>query len=340
MTWEQFYGALERSQISNVYGFFGPEEYVKHSAFEALRSKLLPEGLEAMNETVLDGATAQQIIEAAETLPMMADRRMVLVKDWPPLMPGKSKNEAAEAEQLADWLPGAPDSCTVVFYVRGAADGRKKATQALQKHASVVQFELLEPGKIAKWASGQLKPFGKRMDARALDELVFLAGRELTRLSAELEKLSAYAGERDVITIEDVRTLVSPSLESTVFQMIDQLLQGDRAGAQKLLRSMLESGENRVGVLFMLTRQLRNLVHIKLLTGKGMRLPEAEKLLGMTHFVAGRTEAQARKFSLDGLKAGYQACLDAEFDIKSGKLRDALALDHLMLALGRMEQGG
>jgi DNA polymerase III delta subunit len=81
-----------------VYFFHGPEEWVKQSAAQRLREKLLPPGLEELNETVLEGGTAQRILEAAETLPVMADRRLVLVRDYPPLTPGKAKAEQEEAQ--------------------------------------------------------------------------------------------------------------------------------------------------------------------------------------------------------------------------------------------------
>ncbi len=336
MTWEQFYQQLEDG-VQSVYCLSGPEEFVKASALEALRRKLLPEGLEAMNETILENAGAQTIIEAAETLPMMADRRLVLVRDWAPLTSGKAKGGSAEADRLCEWLPGAPDSCCLVFSVHGAIDGRQKASQALAKRGAVVQFDLLSDDKIMKWVAGQLKPLGKRMDGQAVQALVFMAGRELTRLHAELQKLAAYAAGRDVIERRDVEALVTPSLECTVFQMIDALMAGQKAGAHKLFKSMIESGETRVGVLFMLTRQLRSLTGIKRLKAQGMRMPEIEKKLQLNHFAAQNAERQTGKFSMAGLEAGYKACLDAEFDIKSGKLKDTLALDRLMLVLGEMK---
>lgn len=336
MNWEQFFNRINEGEFAAVYCLSGAEEYVKKSALLALREKILPVGLEVMNETILEGASAQQIIEAAETLPMMCDRRLVLVRDWAPLLSGKARNEAQDAELLSAWLPKAPQSCCLVFYVHGMPDGRKKAMQALAKNADCVNFELLSDEKIMKWVSGQLKPHEKKMDGRAVEALVFMAGRELTRLTAELEKLVAYAKDREAISAKDVETLVAPTLECTVFQMIDMLMGGDRVGAQRLYKSMLEAGESRVGVLAMLTRQLRNLTHIRLLKAEGMRMNEIEKQLGLNHYGASRTGYQADRFSLEGLEEGYRACLNAEFDIKSGKLKDTFALDHVMFTLGEM----
>ena len=100
MNWNEFYASLKENTLKPVYLFAGPEVFIKSGALDAMRKKLLPEGLEGLNETVLEGATAAQIIEAAETLPMMCERRLVIVRDWAPLMSGKSKKIAGQKNQF------------------------------------------------------------------------------------------------------------------------------------------------------------------------------------------------------------------------------------------------
>lgn len=100
MNWNDFYKSVKAGQYQSVYLFTGPEEHNKREALEALRRALLPAGLEQLNEAVLDGADAQTIIDSAETLPVMCDRRIVVVRDWAPLTSGKSRNEEAEAERM------------------------------------------------------------------------------------------------------------------------------------------------------------------------------------------------------------------------------------------------
>ena len=103
MTWKEFYAQLKENAPQGVYLFAGPEEYLKREALRALQSALLPAGLEQLNETVLEGATAAQIIEAAETLPFMCERRIVEVRDWAPLLGGKARDEEGETARMLDW---------------------------------------------------------------------------------------------------------------------------------------------------------------------------------------------------------------------------------------------
>ena len=189
MNWNQFYQALDAGDVKPVYLFSGPEVHIKNEALAHMRRTLLPEGLEELNESGREGVTAPQIIEAAETRPVMGDRRLVVVRDWAPLMRGKAKNEAEDVEHMVEWLKRPPETCALVFYMRADPDGKKKLTTLLRKQAECVSFDLLTDAELTRWVGQRLKPLKKRMSAAAVSQLALTAGHELSRLSGELEKL-------------------------------------------------------------------------------------------------------------------------------------------------------
>ncbi len=334
INFREFSKQIKNGDIAGVYLFYGEEEFVKQKALDYMRTVLLPGGLEQMNETLLEGGiTSSQIVEAAETLPFMGERRLVVVRDWGPLLSGKSKNEAEESLRITDYLDNFPATGCLIFYVRGNIDKRKKLTQALQKKAVCVEFKALTDAEIAQRAKATLKSYDKNIDAQALHQLVFLAGRGFARLDLELNKLAAYVGDRVTIQQADVDALVAPSLESSVFQMIDQLLAHNMDQARQLLKTMRESGESIIGILAMLTRQMRMMLHINLLKQQRLPLAEIERKLELSHFVASRAAVQAQRFTLEAAEQGYRACIDADYAIKSGRIRDEVALDRVMLLI-------
>ena len=104
-----FYQLLKENRLPSVLILAGEEQNQKQEALSALRNALLPPGMEALNETLLDNPDTDALIAAAETLPFMADHRLVLVRDYPeqagafPDNNHKFDNEAARAE-LAEGL--------------------------------------------------------------------------------------------------------------------------------------------------------------------------------------------------------------------------------------------
>lgn len=335
MTGDQLFKSVKAGDIRSAYVLYGPEVYVRDRAVQALRAKLLPEGLEQLNENLFEGAvSASDLIDAAETLPLMGEKRLVIVKSWAAL---GARGESSDIERFIQWLENIPETCCLVFVQAEAPDARKKLTQALKARAEWVEFALLSDADLLKWCVREMKPLGHTIGADAVEQLVFMAGRALTGLRTELDKACAYVGEREEITREDIEAVVTPGTECTVFQMIDCLMKRQSGRSQMLLKSMLENGETRMGTLAMLTRQMRMLTHIRLLRAQGMTLPEIERKLALNHYAAVRAAEQAGRFDLDSLEAGYRACVEADYAVKSGRVRDAAALDRLMLQLSSMK---
>lgn len=333
MTHDVFFAAVKRGETRAVYLFEGEEEHIKAHALDALRKRLLPEGFEALNETALTNPTAREVIEAAETLPMLADRRLVLVRDSALLGTGKAAGEAEESRALAAYIEAPPETACIVFYCRGAPDGRKKLTQALRKQAASVVFDRLGDAALTRWMQQQMRLFGKTISPDAAAVLSFTAGHELLTLSNELSKLAAYLGERAEITRADIEAVVTPSLECTVFQMVDALVAGNEAEAFGLLRAMLENGEARIGILAMMARQYRNLLHLKLMQADGLPERDAQSRLGVPPFAMRRMMAQAKNATLEALRIKLDLCVDTDFAIKSGTMREDAALERAMLML-------
>lgn len=333
MTHEDFFAAVKQGEVARVYRFDGEEEHIKAKALQTLREKLLPPGLEAMNETVLISPCAGDIIAAAETLPMMAERRLLIVRESALLTGAKAAGEAEESAKLAEYLDRAPETCCIVFYVKGLVDGRKKLPQALAKKAAAVRFDRLGDALLHRWMQQQLRARGKVVSQANAALLSFMAGRDLLSLSQELEKLAAYVGVREEITREDIETVVTPSLECTVFNLVDALVAGKEAEAFRLLKIMLENGEARIGILAMMARQYRNLTHLKLMQQAKMSEADIQKNLGVQPFVMRRLLAQGQRESARSLREKLDLCVDTDWAIKSGRMSEEAALERTMFRL-------
>ena len=328
-----FFEELKAGTVRNVYCFYGPEAYIRRSALEKLRAKVLMPGLEDMNETLLSAPTAQQVIESCETLPMMSDYRLVIVRDCALAQSGKAKDEAQESAALCEYLPRVPQTTCLLFDLGDGVDKRKKLSQTLMKLPGAVSFDALDDAQLARWMGQTLRPLGKKMDRAACEALAFTSGRDLTMLSGELQKLAAYVGERAEITAQDVEQVATHTAECTVFAMVDAITERRAQQAFELLGVLLQGGEQRIGILAMITRQYRQMMHLCALLRE--RVPQAQqaKLLGVPPFALTRLTRQVGKRTYDALRACVEACVQADYDIKRGALREEAALERLMLYL-------
>jgi DNA polymerase III subunit delta len=314
-----FFESLKRNDIKPVYVFEGEEEYIKAQAVKALCGKLLPAGLEPMNLTELYNPPADELIAAAETLPMMADKRVVLVREYAPLSSVKAAEED-EANPILAYLPSASPSTCLVFIVKGKADGRRKLYAYCKREQTVVEFSPMNEPQAVSWIMRSMKALGKNMTSVVAERFLFTVGSDAALLKQEIEKLADYSGDREDVLAEDIRAVTVQSLECTVFQMVDAQVAGDYGEALILLQRVLDGGEDRMMVLAMLLRQYRMLYQARCLIEEKVPLGELPSLLKIPPFAASRTQAQAMRYDKKRLKEVYDYLLDYEYRLKSGKL--------------------
>lgn len=331
---KEFTQAIKAGNLHGAYLLEGTEENIKAAALTALRKKLLPEGLEELNENLMDNPTTDALIAAAETLPFLADRRLVVVREHPALA------RAEADDRLLTYLQHVPESCVMVFLQRGKADARKKLYKAIQKHGTVVSFAQLNDAELNQWIIRTFAGLGKQCAPQTASLLAFTVGNDTALLHTEMEKLAALAGERPDILDEDVRAVSTRSIECTVFEMVDAVVAGQEGKAFGLLRDMLTGGSDRIGILAMLLRQYRLMLHVKIMQYEKKSAPEIKQKLGIAPFAAERCIRQAQAYTRQQVKQAVNLCLDTEYRIKSGQMNQEGSLEAAMLQIFALRHSG
>ena len=129
---KEFSQLIKSGQVQGAYLFEGVEENIKAATLQSLRKAILPEGMEELNESLMDAPETSAIIAACETLPFLADKRLVIVREHPAL-----SGRADADERLLSYIPEVPDSAVLVFLCRGKADARKKLYSAIKKRGGL-----------------------------------------------------------------------------------------------------------------------------------------------------------------------------------------------------------
>ena len=319
---------LAGGKIPSVLLFEGEEAHMKQSALEALSRKLLPEGLEELNRTLLEAPETDQIIAAAETLPFMADRRLIIVRNHPALV-----GRADADDRLTGYLPSVPASAVLLFYCTQKPDARKKLYTAVKKLNGIVVFSPLRDRELTSFVTSAFRDLGKECDERTADFLIFTCGSDTGLLLTEIAKVASHAGDSPTIHPDSVRAVATPSTECTVFQMVDAVVSGQGARAFTLMRSQLLDGTDRMYMLSMLLRQFRLLQHIKIMQYEKRSPAEIRSALGVPPFAVDQYVRQASGWSNGQVKSAVNLCFDTEYAVKSGRLNADGAVEAVMLKL-------
>ena len=320
--------AISQHSLPQVLLFEGDEEHLKQDALAELRRAVLPQGMETLNETVLSDPSVDQLIADTETQPFMADKRLVIVRDFPALM-----GRAEADERLISYLPSVPETAILLFYCTGKPDGRKKLYSTVKKLGGIVTFAALRGAELTRFVTDTFKQDGKECDDRTAEYLIFTVGSDTGLLVSEIHKLSSYAEGRPSVLADDVSLLATPSTECTVFQMVDAVVTGQRTRAFTLLRNLLLSGTDRMAILAMLLRQYRLLQHIKIMQYEKKGGDFIRNSLGVPPFAVDQYIRQASSYTGGHIKKAVQICFDTEYAVKSGKILPEGALESVVIRL-------
>lgn len=314
---------LEKENILPVYLFCGTERYLMEEAVRKVEAIIVEPATKSFNYNLFQGseATAEAIIDVAQTIPMMARRKLVVVKD-------ADKLSAADMERLVRYIKD-PSPSTCVVFTASKADMRKAFFQALKN--STVKFDPLYESQLPQWIKKEAESKGKRITSQAAQYLADAVGNDLLRLRNELEKVSLYSGDVKEIGLNDVEAVSTKGRLKSIFELTDAVGGKDRGKAIEILGELLDNGENGVYILYMVVRHLRLIWKVKELLDRGTKPDNLGRELGMQPFLLKRIVDQTKRFSSEDLKEVFPMLLEADASLKSNKLTERMVLESLFL---------
>ena len=219
---------------------------------------LVDPGLQAFNVDRLYGGetTVDRLLDEANTFPMMAPRRVVLVLEAERLLIPKRESKAADEElaRLEAFIESPSPHATVVF-VCGSLDMRRRISKTLARAAQVVDCgTILDAADAERWIKARASRDKVPLDASAVSALVERGGTSLVRLRSGLERVAMYALGQPAISAEDVRQSVpaGPDAERH-FGIANAIREANAGAALKQLAAALDGGATP----FMVLGQLR-----------------------------------------------------------------------------------
>jgi DNA polymerase-3 subunit delta len=233
-------------EAAPVYVLLGADE-IEKADVAAQFLELVDEGLRAFNVDRFYGGDTpvSQVIDAANTHPMMVPRRLVLVLEAEKLLIPKRESKAAEQDQerLTAFIK-APASHSTVVFVCGNLDKRRKISLLLLKESQVVDCGTIEDAADAeRWLKGRATREKVTFEAGAARALIERAGLNIVRLRAAFERVVLYALGQPAITVDDVEQSVpaGPETEQN-FGIANAIQRNDARTALSQLSAALEGG--------------------------------------------------------------------------------------------------
>jgi DNA polymerase-3 subunit delta len=324
---EELENDLRRNGLRPVYLILGPEQYQCNRALNLLRSKAVAPDSGAFDYSEFTGGdtSIDEIVESANTFPMLSERRVVLVRDV-------EKLKDPEQEALIDCLRSLSPRSMIILSA-AELDHRKKFFKTLREKSCVAELPKLKGVALERWAEAFINRQGYRISPAAIRKILDLAGSDLQTLASELEKLFLYAGSEKSVSDEAIENLIRSSRQHGIFELIGAVGQRNRSKALQSLANLLGTGEHPLVIVAMMARHCRQILIAKELLLQGMKASEIARAAQIPAFILDQFLRQVRAADSFEVQEMYLRLADVDRKLKSSSGDGRLLLEGLICAL-------
>lgn len=310
----------------------GEQDTLRDAAAAELAQRTLGDAPREFNEDRFDfasaGVDATRVLDAARTLPVLAERRLVRVR-------GLADRRAARflERALPDYLE-APVPTTCLLLEAPKVDRRLRWVKRVAQLGGLRDCSgPRRPQEVRAWIDDRIRAAGRKPARGVAAALLELVGGDLDRLAREIEKACLYAGERREITADDVHEVTGEVRPRAVYLLTDAIGRRDLAEALELSAELLAQGEAPLALLGALANHFRRLVRAR--ECQPLTAREVARQLSLHPYAAERLVEQARRFDPARLQRSLAALREADEGLKGGAaLSPQLAFERLVLAVG------
>ena len=328
-----------------IYLLYGDDDFTRDETLSSMKDEFGPADLRDVNITLLEGSAVgfDELIAVSSTVPFLADKRMVIVKDLLSLFEARvpsrtgtrstSPRERPQGpwETLPEHLSAVPETTELVF-VEGRLNHSNPLLTKIRPIAKILAFPLPSGGELRQWIGQRAAKRGIDIEPRAVDTLAETIGRDLRVIDLELQKLSLYRwGE--TVRHGDVQELVSYAKEVNIFAAVDAVLEGRPGLGIRLINQLMDSGGAPSYLIAMMARQVRLLLLAKELRLQGVSPAEIGNRLSLSGYPLRKTLEQERRFTGQQLPQMHHKLLEADVSIKTRASDEQLVLDMLIADL-------
>ena len=281
----------------------------------------------ALDEQIFRGpeASAAEVIAAAQSVPLAAARRLVVVQEAQTL-------PAPALEALTRYAQRPSPASTLLLLVRGELP-RAAGWSSLLQAAEVAQCASPEGQDLARWLQQETQRQGKQLSTQASAILEEQWGQNLLALGHAVAQAACYVGERATIEAADVEALGGRNPQATAFQWADCIVARSGAAALQFLGAQARDPKAGPQLIGLLAWQFERLLRAKRLQAGGASEPQVLGAAGIKPYWRQAFLRQLAGYTLSQLQQALTTIAETDAALKRGRVDQETGLTVLVTRL-------
>lgn len=324
----QIINDVKNGNFVPVYLLMGTEPYYPDLVCDEIIKYALTDSERDFNQTVFYGldTDAGTVASECRSYPMMAERRLVVVKE---------AQSMKTLEDLAAYASDPMESTVLVILMHGAsADKRRALYKNIQKKGVVLVSDALRDYEMPQWITSFYKSRGLDIEPAAAALLAEYAGTDMSRIMLETEKMQKNLPEGTVrVNAADIEKNVGISRQFSIFELTKAL---SYMKAEKALKIAAYIGNGPKFMLLLATAPIYTHFYrilkyeAALLKNPAMSKADRAKLLGVNPYFMEEYDVAARNYPIRRCMKVISLLEEYDFKGKGGGSGEASQGDLLM----------
>lgn len=233
---------IKEGKISPLYFLMGEEPFYIDYISDYIENNLIAVQDRDFNMFITYGkdTNINDIVQYAREFPMMAQRRVIIVKEAQNLQ---------DIDKLQSYIEKPSKTTTLVFcYKYGKLDARKKIYKELSKYV-VFESDKLRDYQVVGWIPKIAKEFGFKISPISAQLIVDYMGNDLNAIYNQINKISITLGKGEEITPEVIEKNIGISKEFNTFELIKAIGEKNHKKCFTIAKYMLLNQKNKESLL-------------------------------------------------------------------------------------------
>lgn len=295
----EFLRLIDGGEVPSIVSVYGNDGYWHKKVIDKLTALANPFDL-----TVFDGVELSEVVYALDTIPLMGEKRVVVVRELSKT--DKKGNPDKKSREMFEAYAKAPNPTSIlIFDFKSNFEG-----------VTEVVCDKLKGNQLVDEITEIFASLGKKADKKVILKLIDYLECDMSKIYTECRKLASYS--LNDITEADLSEVVEPDVSYKMYNLVSYLTKGDYVSTYNLIR---KSDEKTLAVLQTMIRTYRFAFYCKT-----QSYYELSELFGMSSFVSKTAKTVSDAYTAGALYLLLMTLYQLEFDIKSGKILEDNAL--------------
>jgi DNA polymerase-3 subunit delta len=314
---------IKEKNFEKIYFLHGEEPFYIDTITNAIVENALEEHEKDFNQSIVYGkdSDVHAIIADAKGYPMMAERRLVVIKE---------AQDLKGIEDLESYFNKPSDQTVfVVNYKYKKFDSRKKVFKAASKNGLAFQSAKIPEYKLLDWINMFAKEMGYGINPKAAMLLMEFLGNNLSKISNELEKLEILVEKGTAINEVHIEENIGISKDYNAFELVNAIGIRDVSKANRIVDYFNHNPKATplIVVISNIFNHFQKLMKIHFAENKSRE--GLASILRVPPFVAGELQKSAKIYNPKKIAANI--AILHEYDLKVKGVGNASATDGELL---------